>query len=304
MQVLPPGQWRQAAEAHRAAAEQRTAAHRERRARGQAHPVWDFLFTYYPFSPAKLAQWHPGAGVALLEAPEYADRKFYRTVATEHGPAATLDEEAFLAARGAGLGFTLELLERTGARRAEFGCFGMHEWAMVYRTSPDEVRHGAAGLRLGHDGTDEVVESHRIRCSHFDAFRFFTPEAAPRNELSPSREGMRSMEQPGCLHAGMDLYKWAMKLSPAAPSSLVLDCFDLACDIRELDMRASPYDLRDWGFEPVPVETPEGKAEYVAAQRGFSERGQELRARLRQALAPLGRVSSGHAAPGRPRART
>jgi hypothetical protein len=38
--------------------------------------------------------------------------------------------------------------------------------------------------------------------------------------------------------------------------------------------------LRDWGYAPVAVETPAGKAEYVAAQRGFTERSQPIRARL------------------------
>ena len=66
------------------------------------------------------------------------------------------------------------------------------------------------------------------------------------------------------------------------PGLLLADCLELARDVRELDMRASPYDLRDWGYEPVRIETPEGKAAYVAAQRGFSERGQALRARLVQ----------------------
>ena len=78
----------------------------------------------------------------------------------------------------------------------------------------------------------------------------------------------------------MDLYKWAYKLSPAVPGELVADCFELAADIRELDMRASPYDLAAHGYAPVPIETPEGKAEYVAAQRGFAERGAVLRRRL------------------------
>jgi hypothetical protein len=78
----------------------------------------------------------------------------------------------------------------------------------------------------------------------------------------------------------MDLYKWAYKLSPATPGELVADCFELAVEIRELDMRASPYDLREHGYEPVPIETPQGKAAYVAAQRGFAERGAVLRQRL------------------------
>lgn len=88
------------------------------------------------------------------------------------------------------------------------------------------------------------------------------------------------MEQPGCLHAGMDLYKWAVKLGPLVPGELMLDAFELARDIRELDMRASPYDLTGWGYSAVPVETPEGKAAYVAAQREFTARAQPIRAAL------------------------
>jgi hypothetical protein len=148
---------------------------------------------------------------------------------------------------------------------------------MVYRA--EEHRHPLP-LRLGRAGTDAVVESHPVRCSHFDAFRFFTPAAVGRNRLRPTRATQVELEQPGCLHATMDLYKWAYKLGPAVPGDLLLDCFVLAADVRELDMRASPYDLRDAGYAPVPIETPEGKAEYVAAQRAFSRRGAALRSRL------------------------
>jgi hypothetical protein len=63
-----------------------------------------------------------------------------------------------------------------------------------------------------------------------------------------------------------------------------MDCFDLAREIRELDMRASPYDLRALGYVPVEIETPQGRAEYAAAQREFATRGQGLRERLLQAL--------------------
>ena len=143
-----------------------------------------------------------------------------------------------------------------------------------------KTRHADWPLRLGPAGTDTVVESHRIACSHFDAYRFFTPAAAPLNTLSPGSGDRAEFEQPACLHAGMDLYKHAFRLSPMISSDLVADCFELARDIRVLDMRAAPYDLGELGFSPVPVETAAGKAEYVAAQRGFAERGAPLRARL------------------------
>jgi hypothetical protein len=151
---------------------------------------------------------------------------------------------------------------------------------MVYRTPPDDVRHASRPLRLGSAGTDEVVRSHRIRCTHFDAFRFFTDPARPRNSVQPTRERQAQQEQPGCLHAGMDLYKWAYKLAPMTPSELVADCFELARDIRMLDMRASPYDLRALGYSPVRIETAAGKREYADAQREFTARAAPLRRRL------------------------
>ncbi len=149
---------------------------------------------------------------------------------------------------------------------------------MVYRTG--EVRHDSWPLRLGSAGTDRVVESHKIACSHYDAFRFFTTPARPLNLLHPTRESQPSLEQGGCLHANMDLYKWSTKLMPFTPSSLLLNCFDLARDIRTLDMRASPYDLAALGYEPVPIETPAGKAAYAAAQRTFADRARPLRHQL------------------------
>ena len=78
----------------------------------------------------------------------------------------------------------------------------------------------------------------------------------------------------------MDLYKHAFRLTPLVSSDLVADCFELAREIRALDMRASPYDLRALGFESVRIETVEGKQEYVAMQRDFAQRGAPLRARL------------------------
>jgi len=196
------------------------------------------------------------------------------------GNTAALDLEAFLGIRVATVRYIRRLLSATDARPAQLGCFGLHEWAMVYRQTPEQRRHADWPLRLGQAATDEVVESHQIRCSHFDAFRFFTDPARPLNTLSPSRDSQVAMEQPGCLHGTMDLYKWAYKLSPAIPSDLTADCFDLAREVRELDMRAAPYDLRALGYDAMEIETPAGKAAYVDAQRDFGARAQVLRRRL------------------------
>ncbi len=69
-------------------------------------------------------------------------------------------------------------------------------------------------------------------------------------------------------------------LSPLTPSELVLDCFGLAMDARELDMRASPYDLSAYGYQPVHIETPAGRREYALAQGALAERAAPLRDRL------------------------
>ena len=272
--ALSEEEWTARAEAHAARIDHWTAPHRERRRRGEKHPVLDFLFTYYSETPGRLRRWHPGPGTALAGPAPHSAWRWYTTDADG---TVRLDVPAFLAGRGDTVAFVRRLLAATAGRPAFSGCFGLHEWAMVYRDTG--TRHPVP-LRLGQAGTDAVVEAQPIRCSHFDAFRFFTPAAVPHNRLQPTRETQPELEQPGCLHAGMDLYKWAYKLSPATPGELLADCFELAVEIRELDMRASPYDLREHGYEPVAIETPEGKAAYVAAQRGFAERGAVLRQRL------------------------
>ncbi len=274
--VLTGPQWRARQAAHRRRVDGWTGTHLDRHRQGRRHPVEDFLFTYYSFRPAQLRRWHPGPGVVLAEATveEFGGR--YRPVPG----GLTLDVTALLARRRDSIGWVRELLARTAARPAQLGCFGMHEWAMVYRQTAEQLRHSDWPLRLSADDTDRVVEDRGVRCSHFDAFRFFTAPARPLNVLQPSRKSQPELEQPGCLHATMDLYKWSYKLSPLVDSDLVADCFELAREVRELDMRASPYDLRALGYQPVAVETPEGRAQYVAAQREFSERAAPLRSRL------------------------
>ena len=268
-----------------------------RRSAGRKHPVEDFLFTYYTQKPGQLLRWHAGAGVVLsgARAAERAGWKYYRpaddaelaAAGLPRGTAAvTVDVGSFVRDRRQALEFAAIILAGTAGRPAQFGCFGLHEWAMVYRQDKYELRHEYLQLRLGSKQTDQVVEENRIRCSHFDAFRFYTPDAVPLNSLAPSRENQRSMEQPGCLHANMDLYKWAYKLAPLLPSELVMDCFELSWRIRAMDMQASPYDLEQWGYPPIRIETPEGKAEYVEQQRSFAAESQALRRRLLQELAP------------------
>lgn len=65
------------------------------------------------------------------------------------------------------------------------------------------------------------------------------------------------------------------------------DCFELAHDIRMLDMCASPYDLRALGYPPVEIETASGRAEYARRQAEFAQRAAPLRTRLISLCAEL-----------------
>jgi hypothetical protein len=242
--------------------------------------VEDFLFTYYSYRPGRLRRWSPGAGVVLQDHPPTAPF-------VPHPAGAVLAPPTERVRRTAG--FVADLLARTADRPAQLGCFGLHEWAMTYR---GERRHEDWPLRLGQAGTDAVVEALGLRCSHHDAFRFFTPSAQPLNLLQPTREGQAEQEQPGCLHANMDLYKWSYKLAPWVASELVADCFDLARRVRVLDMQASPYDLSGLGLQAVPVETPEGRAAYAERQAAFAAEAAGLRERLRQVASVLTRTCS------------
>ena len=278
VELLRAESWQSRAVAHAERADSLTEGHRERRSKGAAHPVEDFLFTYYPTSPSALRKWHPGAGTALEAARNSpTPHATWPGYATREDGSVALDVGAFMAKRRATVDFVRHLLSATLARPAQLGCFGLHEWAMVYREP--ERRHSAP-LRLGQAGTDAVVEAHQITCSHFDAFRFFTPDARPLNRAQLTRDSQVAEEQPGCVHAAMDCHKWSMKLGPAVPGELALDCFELAREVRRLDMQASPYDLAEYGLEPVAIETQEGKAQYVARQRGFAARSSALRQRL------------------------
>lgn len=276
MQVLTPEEYLPRIAAHEARAEKWAGPRVARRARGEYHPVWDFLFDYYPQRPSHLKRWHPGAGVCLADA-ELLPHTRWRDYVADSDGTVRLDVQRFLDHRRRDVEEAAVILRSVDKREAHFDCFGMHEWAMVYRT--DSPRHSLP-LRLGAEGTNAVVETHTVKCSHFDAFRFFTPAARPLNLTVLTREGQPANDQAGCVHVSMDLYKWAMKLGPLVPGELLLDCFELAADARRLDMEASPYDCRGLGFDVVAVETPEGKAQYVARQRELTRRAQPLRRRL------------------------
>ena len=106
---------------------------------------------------------------------------------------------------------------RAGGRTSAASACTSGRWSTARPRTRSGTTPGRCASRPA--GTAEVVEDNRVRCSHFDAFRFFTAPARPLNLLAPTRETQHELEQPGCLHANMDLYKWAYKLSPAGAAA-------------------------------------------------------------------------------------
>lgn len=281
MHLLTERMWQAMAEDHRERIDTLMHAHPHRHVdetgTDVTHPVWGFLFTYYSFRPAQLRRWHPGYGIALTgpAARRYSEYTGYVAI----GDVVTVGP-SHLAKRRKTIDFVIDLLRTSHDRPARLNCFGLHEWAMVYQADPEQIRHAGVPLRLSRAETDDVVRSQPLRCTHFDAYRFFTDTARPLNLTVLDRDTQTGDEQPGCIHAGMDLYKWAHKLSPLVSSELVADAFELALRFRELDMRASPYDLSDFGLEPIPIEDSTGRADYVRRQSALSGDSQRLRARI------------------------
>lgn len=291
-QTLPYSIWQAKAQAHKQRAEQWTLPYRSRRTKGKLHPVHDFLFIYYRFAPAQLEQWHPQLGTRLEtnEHPLAYSEKHYSYA----GKTLFQDVDKIDAKAQKRLKWSLNLCRSVDQRPAQFRCFGLHEWAMVYQGGPEgRPRHeGTLKLRLSQEEIDSLVRTHLNSCSHFDAFRFFTQTAKPLNRIQPSQDTRLQNEQPGCLHTNMDLYKWTAKSMPWVGSDLLWKTFEYAVRCREIDMRASPYDCTPLGLEPIQIETPQGREAYEHEQRQLAQDGKPLRAQLIATLENIERQTS------------
>ncbi len=274
--MLEESEWQALAAAHEEGVGPYVDAYRKRRDSRQKHPIHDFLFAYYQTNRTVLRRWRPAAFQILKGEAARAFLEDDRYVENEFGVCLNLgrlDERAAERIR-----WVRSLILAAQGRPPRFNCFGLHEWAMVYKAK--EIRHETTPLRLSPEEVAKVVENSVIRCSHWDAFRFFTPEARPLNELQPGREERELNEQFGCIHFNMDLYRWTYKGSPWLGSDLLRSCFELALEARELDMRASPYDLSEYGYIPIYIETAAGREEYRVEQQRIYQAGQVLAARL------------------------
>lgn len=268
-------QWQQQKHDHCQAINELIDDYLERRSHQQKDPVMDFLFEYYAFRPSYLKHWSPGLGT-LLKDSSASDWRFDEMESLDNN--CFLDINHFDEDRISAVNWILNVLEQSLDRKPSFGCFGMHEWAMVYKA--DRVRHNYLSLRMEKDELAEFVESRPLVCTHFDAFRFFTDEAKPQNKFELNRNKFAEMEQPGCLHTNMDLYKWAFKMYPWISSNTIRRAFELAVETRVMDMKASPYDLRERGLAPIKIETDKGRQEYMQKQMSIYEKSQPIRRQL------------------------
>ena len=293
------------------------------------HAVYNFLQHYYHVKGAKgtkrLARWSPelgdGKGGVLLEGATEDDLGFgvlhMRGATIMPGRGVVYNAAEHFrdadAAQATPFVWYRDLMAETGKQDPILHCFGLHEWAMQYwpEGAPpppsSKYQQGAMELRVSREVINAAVERKGVSCTHVDALRFFAPAAAPLNRHGATleREQQLSLEQPGCVHAHMDLLKMALRLTPWIAAELVGDALEIALAARSLDVAASPYDASAFGLQPIPVETLHGRNEYRKQQEELMARAQPVRAELLkayEAFLPLAfgveRVSEAAANPG------
>jgi hypothetical protein len=106
---------------------------------------------------------------------------------------------------------------------------------------------------------------------------FMSPTYAHFYSLNTDKHG-----QPGCIHANMDIFRYAYELYPLIPAELLVSSTELALSARRVDMRASPYDVSMFeGCEDaIEIERTEGRRQYVMEQEGLASRAVPIRRQL------------------------
>ena len=179
------------------------------------------------------------------------------------------------------------ILQQTASKDPILHCYNLHEWAMQYRPEgapvpPSSKYQKHLPLRVSQQVINETIERKGVSCTHVDALRFFAEDAVGLNKYGEAgkrleRHEQPEFEQPGCLHAQMDLLKMYLKLQPFVDASLLLDVLEIALESRKLDVAASPYDSSSYGIEAIPIETHEGRSLYRERQTDLYHRSQSIR---------------------------
>src|SRR5690606_37217845 len=104
----------------------------------------DFLFSYYSFSRGQLVRWSPGILVGLeSNSQSNLDWKEYYT---KRGSLCYIDPKTFPSHRIPYVKWAIQFLSLTIERTPIFHCFGLHEWAMLYKS--DSKQHPQVPLRV------------------------------------------------------------------------------------------------------------------------------------------------------------
>ena len=289
---LPSGLWRQrpathvvstppsggaARRAHGARVTPWVGPHLERRRSGVAHPVEDFLFTYYSFSPGALRRWHPGFGASWPSPGDPPARRGTATSGRWSGrrrritscssqAAGSLDEPTALTARG----------HRARARRtsAASACTS-GRWSTGCHPTRCGTPRGRCGSASRHRRGGRGAPDRAARTSTRSASSPTRP--GPLNVLHPGARrpaGVRAAGLPARRHGPLQARLQAQSRGAAltwwpTASSWPATSGSSTCARRRTT-------VTDLGYEPVRIETAEGKPEYAAAQRRFAERGAPL----------------------------
>ena len=282
----------------------------------KTHPIYNFLHTYYRYSSKNLRYYSPGIDV-VMEAEKVTSSSDSKSIKNSNkrkpeSHSSQLDPKyvhlsdneccSYILPSTATtdpdspfgwitLGRNRDLLMNTASRAPFYGCFGYHEWAMLYSgrsqglSEPLPSHQKEVPIRVTQDVIDDVVETMGLRCTHYDAYRFFHPSMQPLNSVHPlTRTNQIEHEQSGCLHAAMDLFKYAYQIYPFISSSLLRACIHVALTARKLDMRASPYDTTNVLYcgPPICVETLEGRNQYQEEQKSLAVEAAIVREQLIQ----------------------
>ena len=127
--TLAESDWQQRRRTHEQRVFAWTGPHQARAARGEKHPVYDFLFEYYRYRPSWLRRWHPGPDVVLLgdSAREFLRWPEYLAAAT----GVTLNPAALAPHRRESLAWIVNLLRTTAERPPHFACYGLDRKSVV-----------------------------------------------------------------------------------------------------------------------------------------------------------------------------
>ena len=246
--------------------------------RGEAHPVWDFLFSYYSLRPRQLRRWHPGYGVALggASARPLPGPRRLRHARRDGGR----HPRASAGSRADTVAFIADLLRATAAsaRPTE-----LLRAARVGDGLPDAPTSATSRFRCGWAPRAPTRWSSRCRCAAATSTPTGSspspPRAAQRRAAEPAVAGRhRTAGVRARQHGSVQV---VLQTRPAGGVG--------AADGLPRPRRRCPRARhacqpvrpgRTTDFAPIAIETPAGRTEYVRRQQDVADRAAPLRAAL------------------------